>query len=142
MRIVTGVVLIGWLLSSGCSETKDGVKKAIVVDGIPISVEVSDTPRKRALGLMYRDRLPWNEGMLFVFDEEETLSFWMHNTYIYLSIAFIDEKGVIVDIQDLEPLDETHRTSRGRALYALEMNRDWFRLNEVKVGDTVDVDLE
>lgn len=142
MRIVAGVVLVAWLFSSGCNETEKGVKKTIVVDGIPVSVEVCDTPRERALGLMFRSKLPWNEGMLFVFDEEETLSFWMHNTYIYLSIAFVDEKGLIVDIQDLEPLDETHHRSQGRALYALEMNRDWFRLNEVEVGDTVLVGLE
>jgi uncharacterized membrane protein (UPF0127 family) len=137
MRIPLGVMLIAWLLSSGCHEAAKEKKRTIVVGGIPVKVEVCDTPRERALGLMFRDRLAWDEGMFFVFDEEDTLSFWMRNTYIYLSIAFIDEQGLIVDIKDLEPLDETHRTSDGEARYALEMNRDWFRLNGVEIGDTV-----
>ena len=118
-----------------CSEERADTKKNILVGGIPIAVEVSATPEERWRGLMLREKLGWNEGMLFVFEKEDTLSFWMHKTSIPLSIAFIDSTGVIVDIQEMSPFDETIHKSRGVALYALEMNMGWFEVNGVEVGD-------
>jgi len=113
-------------------------KITIRVDGIPVRVEVADRPEKRRQGLMFREALPSDEGMLFVFEREEHLSFWMKNTVIPLSIAFISGDGEIVDIQDMEPLDDrtSHRSARP-ALYALEMNRGWFERHQVEVGDRV-----
>ncbi len=103
-----------------------------------ISVELAERPEDRNRGLMFRDALPDDHGMLFVFPEEKILSFWMRNTRIPLSIAFIDSGGHIVRIADLEPHDERPVPSGRPALYALEMQRGWFRDHAVFEGDRVD----
>jgi len=114
-------------------------KITIRVDGIPVRVEVANSSEERQRGLMFREALPADEGMLFVFEREERLSFWMKNTLIPLSIAFISRDGEIVDIQDMEPLDDrTFHRSAQPALYALEMNRGWFERHHVEVGDRVE----
>lgn len=103
-----------------------------------IFVEVAATPAEREQGLMNRDSLGWNRGMLFVFPEEEPMSFWMKNTLIPLSIAFAGTDGVITQITDMKPLTEnTHRSSKpGR--FALEMNQGWFQDRGVQVGDRIE----
>lgn len=108
------------------------------VAGISITAEIADDPATRSRGLMGRDSLPQDHGMLFVYSEEQVLSFWMRNTQIPLDIAFIDGNGVIVDIQGMEPHDEQSRLSRQPAMYALEMSRGWFEEHGVKVGDRVE----
>jgi uncharacterized membrane protein (UPF0127 family) len=108
------------------------------VAGIPITVEIADDPATRSRGLMDRDSLPRDQGMLFVYSEEKLLSFWMRNTRIPLDIAFIDGNGIIVDIQSMDPYDEQSRVSRQPAMYALEMNRGWFEEQGVTVGDRVE----
>lgn len=139
---------IGWVsffllfaLTLRCGSKEGREKKIISVGGLSVTVEVSDSPEERVRGLMYREKLNWNEGMLFVFEREDTLSFWMRNTPIPLSIAFIDKNGVIIDIQDMQPFDLTTHKSKGLALYALEMNLGWFKLNKIGVGDRVFIDL-
>ena len=91
---------------------------------------------------MLREKLGWNEGMLFVFEKEDTLSFWMHKTSIPLSIAFMSSEGTIIDIQDMKPFDESTYRSRGVALYALEMNIGWFEVNGVEVGDKAFIEFD
>ncbi len=86
---------------------------------------------------MFRERLGKDEGMLFVYAEEETLSFWMKNTRLPLSIAFIDKKGKIVDIQDMEPFTLQTYVSASPAKYALETNQGWFTRNGILAGDFV-----
>ena len=102
-----------------------------------IKVEVVRTDEEKAKGLMFREKLGKNEGMLFVFEREETLSFWMKNTRIPLSIAFIAKDGKIVDIQDMEPFDLRSHASARPARYALEVNQGWFKKNGIEVGDGV-----
>lgn len=102
-----------------------------------IWVEVAKTPEQRAQGLMWRKDLGDNGGMLFIFEEEEYHSFWMKNTYIPLSIAFIDKNGRIIEIRDMKPLStETHSPSKP-ILYALEMKKGWFSKNGIRKGDTI-----
>jgi len=111
----------------------------IKVAGNPVWVQVSETPRERERGLMFTDRLPPDEGMLFVFEREQILSFWMKNTPLPLSVAFIDREGRILEIKHMQPLDEeTAHASSQPALYALEMNADWFEKHGVRVGDRVE----
>jgi len=86
----------------------------------------------------HRTQLLDNWGMLFVYPQQQRLQFWMKDTGIPLDIAFIDDQGVIVDIQHMNPYDVTLHTSRGKAQYALEVNLKWFKKHEVKVGDTVE----
>lgn len=110
----------------------------IRVAGIPVTVEVADEPGERERGLMGKDSLPEDTGMLFVYGEESTRSFWMRNTRIPLSIAFLDQRGRVVDIQRMEPESDSLYTSRRPAMYALEMPRGWFRERGVAVGDRVE----
>ena len=111
----------------------------LTIEGKTIKVEVARTEKEQERGLMFRERMGKDEGMLFVYEREEMLSFWMKNTRLPLSIAFIDKGGRIVDIQDMEPFSlETH-TSAYPARYALEMNRGWFAREGIKVGDLVKI---
>jgi uncharacterized membrane protein (UPF0127 family) len=109
------------------------------VAGIPVRVRVSQTPEELEQGLKLIEELEPDEGMLFVFDQQRILRFWMQDTPLPLSVAFIDKGGRIVDIQQMEPLNEkTIHISRQKALYALEMNAGWFQEHGVKVGDGVE----
>lgn len=101
-------------------------------------VELAVTPEQRRRGLMHRRALLPNHGMLFVFEREEHLSFWMKDTPLPLSIAFIDAQGRIFQIEDMEPFSEEVHTSRARALYALEMERGWFRERVIEPGAAVE----
>jgi uncharacterized membrane protein (UPF0127 family) len=105
---------------------------------VPLAAEVAETPRQRERGLMGRTALGENQGMLFVFEQEQPLSFWMRNTLIPLSIAYIDGRGTIVDIQDMEPLDETSHPSAAPARYALEVNQGFFEEHGIRVGDILE----
>ena len=112
---------------------------SIRVGGILAQVEMAKDPNKRERGLMFREHLPENQGMLFVYPNEQILSFWMRNTLIPLDIAFIDHRGIIVSIQHMQPLDdENYHVSPKPVQYALEMNLGWFERNQVQVGDRVD----
>ena len=102
-----------------------------------VAAEVVATPEQRANGLMNRFSLQPDHGMVFVFDRPQPLGFWMKNTYVPLSIAFIDASGKIVNIEDMKPLDESTLWSRGPSLYALEMRQGWFAAKGVGPGDTV-----
>ena len=102
---------------------------------VDILVEIADTPAERETGLMGRSALAADSGMLFVFDQDQPLSFWMKDTLIPLSIAFINSKGIIVDIQDMQPLDETPHHSVAPAKYALEVNQGFFAAQGIQVGD-------
>jgi len=109
----------------------------VVIKNETLYIEISDREKERATGLMYRDKLDDNKGMLFLFDTERILSFWMKNTKIPLSIAFLNSKKIIIDIQNMKPLTEAEHRSRFSAIYALEVNKGWFKRHNVGVGDTV-----
>jgi uncharacterized membrane protein (UPF0127 family) len=109
----------------------------LTVGGHRITVELARDPEQRSRGLMFRDSLPPDHGMLFLFPRDEVQAFWMRNTVIPLSIAYADHRGRIVRIADLEPLDERPITSIAPARYALEMNRGWFAKHGVVAGDLI-----
>jgi uncharacterized membrane protein (UPF0127 family) len=104
---------------------------------VEVRVEIANSPEEQTTGLMNRTALAEDRGMLFVFPGEEVRSFWMKNTLIPLSIAYIDSEGRIVDLQDMKPLDdeEPHYVSAEPARYALEVNKGFFDENGVEVGD-------
>lgn len=110
---------------------------ALKVGTTTLQAEVVDTPQSRALGLMYRRSLPTDHGMLFVFEQSEQLCFWMKNTLIPLDVAFIDEQGIISNIEAMEPLALESHCSKGPALYALEMEQGWFARHQQQAGDLV-----
>ena len=114
----------------------------VVVKGHDLTLELATTPEARSCGLSLRDSLPENRGMLFVYAEPEVLTFWMKNTRMPLSIAFIDADGRIVGIQKMNPLPlTTVYASSVPALYALEVNQGWFEENGLGVGDVVEFNL-
>ncbi len=103
-----------------------------------IKVEVADTPEERALGLMFRQELDENTGMLFIFEQEGIYPFWMKFTQIPLSIAYIDNDNIIIDIIEMVPNQEEIRYSPSVPfIYALEMNQGWFAKNDINIGDTI-----
>ena len=99
-----------------------------------VRAELANTYEGRMQGLMYRKSLGANDGMLFVFTEDERHCMWMKNTYVPLSVAFIDAKGRIVSIHDMEPQTETSHCAAGPSRYALEMNKGWFKSKGVAAG--------
>jgi uncharacterized membrane protein (UPF0127 family) len=99
-----------------------------------IQAEVANTFETRMIGLMHRKELGANRGMLFVFPDLARHCMWMKNTYVPLSVAFIDERGVILNIADMQPLDETSHCAAAPARFALEMNLGWFAAKGVKPG--------
>jgi uncharacterized membrane protein (UPF0127 family) len=103
-----------------------------------LEVEIASTPQTRALGLMNRFSLRTDHGMLFVFEAPQPLAFYMKNTYVPLSIAFVDARGRILNIEDMRPLDESTHWSKGTALYAIEMRQGWFASKGIGPGDVVD----
>jgi uncharacterized protein len=102
-----------------------------------LSVEVAHTQATRSQGLMYRQSLGENSGMLFVFPQPDRYSMWMMNTDIPLSVAFLDESGTILNIADMMPRTATAHRSAGASKYAVEMNRGWFAARNIKPGDRV-----
>lgn len=103
-----------------------------------LTVEVASTPETRATGLMNRFSLRTDYGMLFVFEAPQPLAFYMKNTYIPLSIAFVDARGRITNIEDMRPKDESTHWSKGLASYAIEMRQGWFAAKGIAAGDVVE----
>ena len=113
----------------------------INVAGIELEVELATTFEEQSLGLMYRDKLEENGGMLFVYPRENFLSFWMKDTRIPLSIAFIKADGRIIQIESMKPYSLDTHVSKEKAKYALEMNEGWFKAHNVREGATVKIPL-
>jgi uncharacterized protein len=103
-----------------------------------IRAEIANTEQDRLRGLMFRDKLAENSGMIFLYSRAEASAMWMKNTRIALSVAFIDANGRILNIAEMEPFSEEAHASSGAAAYALEMNRGWFRKQSIKAGDLVE----
>ena len=112
--------------------------RRIEVGGQPLRVHVVDRPNSRRLGLMHVRELPEDEGMLFVYPRPQDMSFWMRNTYIPLSIAYIESDGRIRDILDMAPHDEGSHPSTGAVRFALEVNQGWYERHGVAEGDRVE----
>jgi uncharacterized membrane protein (UPF0127 family) len=110
---------------------------ALKIGGKTVRAELADTPKARSHGLMQRKKLCANCGMLFVFPRPDIQSFWMKNTPLPLSIAFIAPSGIIVNIEDMQPETTNTHESSDEALYALEMEQGWFERSGVKPKDVV-----
>ncbi|QJR09785.1 hypothetical protein DSM104443_00835 [Usitatibacter rugosus] len=110
---------------------------SVKIGAHPLKVEVADNDAARSRGLMFRQAMGKNDGMLFVFADPGYHSMWMMNTYIPLSVAFIDEGGTILNILDMTPKTEDTHTAAGPARYAIETNQGWFAERKLKAGDKV-----
>ena len=105
--------------------------------GQTIRAEVAATDDARQKGLMFREKMAKNAGMLFVFPDVAYHAMWMRNTPLPLAVAFMDQSGKIVSIHEMQPFTETTHQAAGPARYALEMNSEWFTRNQVKAGSII-----
>lgn len=145
--LLGAALLVATLASCGDQPAAPAAPKT-VNDYFPIKVgaqtvrmQIAALPPEVQRGLMFRQSLGRDEGMLFVFTRTEQMSFWMRNTTIPLDIGFFDAQGVLREIYPLHPLDERSVTSRARDLkFALEVNQGWFKERGVKPGDQLDLD--
>lgn len=103
-----------------------------------VRVEVARDEAARSRGLMFREKLEENSGMLFVMDQSDLICMWMKNTLIPLSVAFIDEHGQILNIEPMQPQTLSLHCSKGAARFALEMNLDWFKKQNIGPGDRIE----
>jgi uncharacterized membrane protein (UPF0127 family) len=114
----------------------------IKLGGVEFRVELARTSEQRSKGLMGRKHLGAQEGMLFVYNEDQRLSFWMKNTSIPLSIAFLDRHGRIMQIEEMHPFDPTPVRSKISVRYALEVRQGTFASLGARVGDSVELPSE
>jgi uncharacterized protein len=114
----------------------------ISIKGHTLAVELATTPKARACGLSKRGELLENHGMLFIYPTQGTRTFWMKDTNIPLSIAFLDDRGAILSIQSMIPMQTAERyRSLQPVKYALEVNQGWFGDHGITVGDIVEMKL-
>lgn len=133
------VLFILLLLLASCGTGSR--KVTLSINGRPLEVEIAKTRKQRARGLMNREELGWNEGMLFIFEEEQYLSFWMKDTSIPLSIAYVDKNGLVTDIYDMQPFSLEPVRSTRKCRYAIEVNRNFFRDAGLTVGSSLDLSV-
>ncbi len=106
---------------------------------VKLTVELATTEAQREQGLMLRQKMDDSQGMFFFFREDETIGFWMKNTYLPLSIAYLDKDGTILEIRDAKPLDETILTPSKPYRDVLEVNQGWFDRHKLGVGSKVSI---
>lgn len=99
-----------------------------------IDAQVAQTPGQRQIGLMHRKEMPQHEGMLFVFEQPAVQCFWMKNTLIPLTAAFVADDGTIVNLADMQPLSDASHCSERPVRYVLEMNQGWFDKRRLSAG--------
>lgn len=124
-------------LSVSVAQSQSLPKIPLYIHQKEIWVEVAKTPEERNHGLMGRKHLNKDEGMLFIFEAEDYHGFWMKDTLIPLSLAFIDKEGRIVWITEMKPQTLDSHVPPKPVLYALEMNKGWFSSRGIKAGDVV-----
>ena len=128
---------------SNCSGEEKFEKRELVIESrggrITVMAEIASSPGQREQGLMYRKELKDGNGMIFVFERDEIMSFWMKNTLVPLSIAYIAYDGRILEIHDMQPGDLNPVRSSRSARYALEVPQGWFDRVGIVPGDRLDV---
>ena len=123
------------LASMGCQAQSQDLPRITLNAGIHnISAEVAQSPDERATGLMFRQSMPPNQGMLFVFDQAEQQCFWMKNTLIPLDVAFVADDGTVINIEHMKPQTLDNHCSAKPVRLVLEMNEGWFARKGVSAG--------
>ncbi len=135
LATVMAISLLG-LDAAGCSQKGPSGLPTIPLEvgGHRLKVEVASTAAEHSRGLMYRRELEADHGMLFIYDRPDRLSFWMKNTFVPLTVAFLDEDGTIVQMDDMHPQTTQSHRSKTAVRYALEVNQGWFRERGIDVG--------
>lgn len=141
--------LLGVLAIAGCEKPQQSDTSGPVPQSLPtislalgqrtFTLEVADEEQERQIGLMHRDSMPSDHGMIFVFPDEQPRSFWMLNTRIPLDIVYLDSRGKIISIRQMKPLDLTGVESGGPAKYAIELNQGMAAAAGLVKGQTVNL---
>ncbi|MDI3489858.1 MAG: uncharacterized protein PWP11_1135 [Thauera sp.] len=135
--VALGFGLVG-ALAAGTAAAQQAMPMAELGAGMfRIEAEVAHTFQNRQIGLMNRRTMPLHRGMVFVFPEDARHCMWMKNTYLPLSVAFLDAQGRVLNIEDMQPQTEDNHCAAAPARFALEMNLGWFRERGIKPGDTL-----
>ncbi|MCL1860299.1 MAG: DUF192 domain-containing protein [Proteobacteria bacterium] len=137
-RAMWRILAMGMFLAAAGAANAQTHRTSLEAGKHRIEVEVATDEPTRHLGLMYRSHLPSDQGMLFVYPSSIRICMWMKNTLIPLSVAFLDEEGRILNIEDMTPQSEESHCSVKLARHALEMNRGWFAGHGVKAGDRIE----
>ena len=136
------LLLLASLASYGQNAPQLNLERVKLASGMHrIDAQIAGTPEQRQTGLMFRTEMPQHEGMIFVFDKPATQCFWMKNTLIPLSAAFLSDDGTIVNIEDMKPLVLDGHCSTQPVRYVLEMNKGWFAKKGIKAGSKLQSSL-
>lgn len=139
-RLVTLGLIACSFATQACGELPN--TSQIKINHYPVTVELAVREEEKTCGLSFRDSLSKDHGMLFVYAKDRMMTFWMKDTHIPLSIAFLDGKGVILNILEMEPMDRMARyRSVEPARYALEMSANWFVEHHITAGDRIELHL-
>jgi uncharacterized membrane protein (UPF0127 family) len=138
MKVLSACFLAIGLTLGNPAFSEDLPTVQLTIKGHRLVAEMATTTATRTVGLMHRFSLKPDHGMLFVFNAPQPLAFWMKNTFVPLSIAFIDVDGRILNIEDMTPQTETTHPSQGLSLYALEMKKGWFAQRGIVAGEHVE----
>ena len=114
-------------------------EEKISIESLFSKIEVVSNSQERKLGLMYRENLPYDNAMFFIWEYKKRQCMWMRNTYIPLNVAYLDSSGKILEIYDMVPLSDESVCSKKRVRYALEVNLNWFEDNNILVEDVLDI---
>lgn len=138
MSILRVLLLCCVFFLGGPVQAREPFGKTTLTIGLyKIDAEVADDEPERMQGLMHRRTMAPQAGMLFIFEKAQSLCMWMRNTYLPLSVAFLDASGTVINIEDMLPLTEDSHCAGAPALYALEMNKGWFAAKNIGPGAKV-----
>lgn len=133
--VLTAVMALVAFAAPGPSAAQGTLPTTKLTAGVHlITAEVAATDPARSRGLMFREKLAPNHGMLFIFDGKQIHCMWMRNTLIPLSVAFIDDDGTIANIEDMQPKTEVSHCATRPVRFALEMDKGWFAARGIKPG--------
>jgi uncharacterized membrane protein (UPF0127 family) len=142
-RLCLFFITIFFTVLSGCAGLEKFEKRELAIEGrdgkVRLSAEIARTPGQRQQGYMYRKEVKDGEAMLFIFERDEVLSFWMKNTQVPLSIAYVASDGRILEIYALEPENLNPVVSSRSVRYALEVPLGWFSRAGIGIGDKLDL---
>jgi uncharacterized protein len=135
LRTLAGLALAAALLPAFAQEAQFNLPRVKLSAGMhQIDAQVAATPEQREVGLMFRKEMPQHEGMLFVFERPSVQCFWMMNTLLPLTAAFVADDGTIVTLADMQPLTTDSHCSNKPVRFVLEMNQGWFAKKGLKPG--------
>ena len=132
---ISGLLLLSSVVVQAQDSAQLNLERVKLTSGMHrVDAQVAATPEQRQIGLMFRKEMPQHEGMIFVFEQPAKQCFWMKNTLIPLSAAFIANDGTVVNIEDMKPLALDPHCSAQPVRFVLEMNKDWFLKKAIKAG--------